>query len=45
MMSAWRTVTGVKRVGQYVVDEPAGQLFVTAERRRGGQLHARSGRA
>ncbi|OFW57709.1 MAG: hypothetical protein A2133_08725 [Actinobacteria bacterium RBG_16_64_13] len=36
MMSAWRTVTGVKQVGQYVIDEPAGQLLLTANVDEGG---------
>jgi hypothetical protein len=36
MMSAWRTVTGVNRVGQYIVDEPAGQLLFTANLDEGG---------
>jgi len=36
MMSAWRTVTGVAKVGQYIVDEPAGQLLVTAGLDEGG---------
>jgi hypothetical protein len=40
MMSGWRTVTGVKRVGQYVVDESAGQLFVTACLDEGGSSTA-----
>ncbi|MBN1628926.1 MAG: hypothetical protein JW990_04120 [Thermoleophilia bacterium] len=30
MLSGWRTVTGVNRIGQYIVDEPAGQIFFTA---------------
>jgi hypothetical protein len=36
MMSAWRTVTGVNQVGQYVIDKPAGQVFVTANIDEGG---------
>jgi hypothetical protein len=36
MMSAWRTVTGVNQVGQYLIDEPAGQLLVTANVDEGG---------
>jgi hypothetical protein len=36
MMSAWRTVTGVKKVGQYIIDEAAGQLLVTANVDEGG---------
>ncbi len=40
MMSGWRTVSGVKRVGQYIVDEPAGQVFVTACLDEGGSSTA-----
>jgi hypothetical protein len=40
MMSAWRTVTGVKKVGQYIIDEPAGQLLVTANVDEGGMSTA-----
>ena len=36
MMSAWRTVTGVKQMGQCFVDEPAGQVFFTACLDEGG---------
>jgi hypothetical protein len=36
MMNAWTRVTGVKKVGQYVVDEPAGQVLVTANVDEGG---------
>jgi hypothetical protein len=30
MMSLWRTVTGIKQMGQYVIDSQAGQVFFTA---------------
>jgi hypothetical protein len=30
MMTSWRTVSGVRQMGQYVADEPAGQIFFTA---------------
>ncbi len=40
MMSAWRTVTGVKQRGYCVADEPAGQLFVTACVDEGGSSSA-----
>ncbi|WP_159501497.1 hypothetical protein [Microbacterium sp. 18062] len=36
MLSSWRTVTGVNRVGQYVVDPVLGQVFVTASLDEGG---------
>ncbi len=36
MMTGWRTVTGINRVGQYVVDPVRGQLFVTANLDEGG---------
>ena len=36
MMCGWRTVTGIKQMGQYIVDEPAGQLFFTACLDEGG---------
>jgi hypothetical protein len=36
MMNAWNRVTGVKKVGQYLVDEPAGQVLVTANVDEGG---------
>jgi hypothetical protein len=44
MMSFWRTVTGVNRVGQYIVDEPAGSNFVTANLDEGGSSTAFWGR-
>lgn len=44
MMSAWRTVTGVRQRGYTVVDEPAGQLFVTACVDEGGSSSAFWGR-
>jgi hypothetical protein len=30
MMSLWRTVTGIKQTGQYVIDTQSGQIFFTA---------------
>lgn len=36
MLSGWRTVSGVNQVGQYIVDEKAGQVFVTANVDEGG---------
>src|SRR4030067_638017 len=36
MMSFWRTVTGVKQMGQFLVDPVAGQLLVTANLDEGG---------
>jgi hypothetical protein len=40
MMSAWRTVTGVRQMGQCAVDEQAGQLFFTACVDEGGSSAA-----
>lgn len=36
MMSAWRTVTGIKAMGQCIVDRPAGVLLLTANLDEGG---------
>jgi len=44
MMSFWRTVTGVKRMGQYIVDPVAGQMLVTANLDEGGSSTAFCGR-
>jgi hypothetical protein len=30
MMSLWRTVTGIKQTGQYIIDSQSGQIFFTA---------------
>jgi len=36
MMSLWRTVTGLKQAGQYVIDAKSGQVFFTAVLDEGG---------
>lgn len=40
MMTFWRSVTGINRVGQYIVDESAGQIFFTASLNEGGSSTA-----
>jgi hypothetical protein len=44
MMSFWRTVTGVKAVGQCIIDPVWGQLVVTANLDEGGSSTAFCGR-